>query len=299
MAITAAQVKSLREKTGAGMMDCKKALTDSSGDIDAALKRLREKGLATAAKRAGRTAAEGMVVADLVSSGQGVLLELNCETDFVANTPGFLDLATRLAGILPGNESIEGVQEAEAVGLAAMTADGKTVADNIADAIASMGENVLVRRVARFAPGDGSGAVGAYVHGGGKIGVLVEAETPASGAQAAEVVEILKSVAMQVAAANPQWCKREDVPAEDLAREKEIFANQAAQSGKPEHVVEKIVLGKLEKFYQQECLIDQEYIRDGQLTIAKLLDQEAKRIGTSIQLKRFARLQLGEASNDS
>jgi elongation factor Ts len=109
----------------------------------------------------------------------------------------------------------------------------------------------------------------------------------------------LKDIAMQVAAANPQWCTREDVPAEDLAREKEIFSNQAAQSGKPENVVEKIVTGKVEKFYQQECLIDQEYIRDGQLTIAKLLDQEAKRIGTSIQLKRFARLQLGEASNDS
>jgi elongation factor Ts len=299
VAITAAQVKSLREKTGAGMMDCKNALTDSDGDIDAALKQLREKGLATAAKRAGRTAAEGMVVANLVSPGEGVLLELNCETDFVAKTPGFLDLATRLASVLPGNATVEGVQEADAVGLADMTVEGKTIADSIADAIASMGENVLVRRVARFAPGDSAGAVGAYVHGGGKIGVLVEASTDATGDQAAEVVAVLKDIAMQVAAANPQWCTREDVPAEDLAREKEIFSNQAAQSGKPENVVEKIVTGKVEKFYQQECLIDQEYIRDGQLTIAKLLDQEAKRIGTSIQLKRFARLQLGEASNDS
>lgn len=299
MAITAAQVKSLREKTGAGMMDCKNALTDSDGDIDAALKQLREKGLATAAKRAGRTAAEGMVVANLVSPGEGVLLELNCETDFVAKTPGFLDLATRLASVLPGNATVEGVQEADAVGLADMTVEGKTIADSIADAIASMGENVLVRRVARFAPGDSAGAVGAYVHGGGKIGVLVEASTDATGDKAAEVVAVLKDIAMQVAAANPQWCTREDVPAEDLAREKEIFSNQAAQSGKPENVVEKIVTGKVEKFYQQECLIDQEYIRDGQLTIAKLLDQEAKRIGTSIQLKRFARLQLGEASNDS
>ena len=299
MAITAAQVKSLREKTGAGMMDCKNALTDSGGDIDAALKQLREKGLATAAKRAGRTAAEGMVVANLVSPGEGVLLELNCETDFVAKTPGFLDLATRLASVLPGNATVEGVQEADAVGLADMTVEGKTIADSIADAIASMGENVLVRRVARFAPGDSAGAVGAYVHGGGKIGVLVEASTDATGDKAAEVVAVLKDIAMQVAAANPQWCTREDVPAEDLAREKEIFSNQAAQSGKPENVVEKIVTGKVEKFYQQECLIDQEYIRDGQLTIAKLLDQEAKRIGTSIQLKRFARLQLGEASTDS
>ena len=299
MAITAAQVKSLREKTGAGMMDCKNALTDSGGDIDAALKQLREKGLATAAKRAGRTAAEGMVVANLVSPCEGVLLELNCETDFVAKTPGFLDLATRLASVLPGNATVEGVQEADAVGLADMTVEGKTIADSIADAIASMGENVLVRRVARFAPGDSAGAVGAYVHGGGKIGVLVEASTDATGDKAAEVVAVLKDIAMQVAAANPQWCTREDVPAEDLAREKEIFSNQAAQSGKPENVVEKIVTGKVEKFYQQECLIDQEYIRDGQLTIAKLLDQEAKRIGTSIQLKRFARLQLGEASNDS
>jgi elongation factor Ts len=281
------------------MMDCKNALTDSDGDIDAALKQLREKGLATAAKRAGRTAAEGMVVANLVSPGEGVLLELNCETDFVAKTPGFLDLATRLASVLPGNATVEGVQEADAVGLADMTVEGKTIADSIADAIASMGENVLVRRVARFAPGDSAGAVGAYVHGGGKIGVLVEASTDATGDQAAEVVAVLKDIAMQVAAANPQWCTREDVPAEDLAREKEIFSNQAAQSGKPENVVEKIVTGKVEKFYQQECLIDQEYIRDGQLTIAKLLDQEAKRIGTSIQLKRFARLQLGEASNDS
>ncbi|MFP6662744.1 MAG: translation elongation factor Ts [Deltaproteobacteria bacterium] len=299
MAITAAQVKALREKTGAGMMDCKKALTQSGGDVDAALKQLREKGLATAAKRAGRTAAEGMVVAKIISSGEGILLELNCETDFVAKTPGFSELAEKLASVVPGNASIEGVQEAASVGLSEMSVGDKTVGDAIADGIASMGENVLARRVARFAPGEGAGVVGSYVHGGGKIGVLVEATSTASGEQAEEISRVLRHVAMQVAAANPQWATRDDVPGDVIEREREIFANQAAQSGKPEKVIEKIVTGKIEKFYQDSCLIDQEYIRDGKLTIAKLLDQEAKRIGAPIQLKRFARLQLGEASSDS
>jgi elongation factor Ts len=299
VAVTAAQVKALREKTGAGMMDCKKALTESEGDVDAALKQLREKGLATAAKRAGRTAAEGRVVARLVSPGEGILLELNCETDFVAKTDSFSDLAEKLAAVVPGNASIEGVREAESVGLAEMPVDGKTVGDAIADAIASMGEKVLVRRVARFAPGDGAGVVSSYVHGGGKIGVLVEAATSATGEQAEEVAGVLRDVAMQVAAASPQWATRGDVPADVIEREREIFANQASQSGKPEKVIEKIVAGKIEKFYKDTCLIDQEYIRDGQLTIAKLLDQEAGRIGAPIELKRFARLQLGEASSDS
>lgn len=297
--MTAAQVKALREKTGAGMMDCKKALTQSGGDVEVALKQLREKGLATAAKRAGRTAAEGMVLAKIVSLGEGILLELNCETDFVAKTPGFSELAEKLASVVPGNDSIEGVQEADSVGLAEMSVGDKTVADSIADGIASMGENVLARRVARFAPGDGAGVVSSYVHGGGKIGVLVEATSTATGEQAEEVARVLRDVAMQVAAANPQWATRDDVPADVIAREREIFANQAAQSGKPEKVIEKIVTGKIEKFYQDSCLVDQEYIRDGQLTIAKLLDQEAERIGAPIELKRFARLQLGEASSES
>jgi elongation factor Ts len=292
-------VKALREKTGAGMMDCKAALEAALGDMEGAVRYLREKGLATAAKRAGRVAAEGAVVARLVSTSEGVMLELNCETDFVAKTPQFQALAERLVEPLAG-ASLDGVADAESAGFAAKKlSDGKTVADAIADGIASMGENVLVRRVARLAPGSGAGRVGSYVHAGGKIGVLVEAKTAAGREADEEIAALLKDVAMQVAAANPRYARREEVSAAELEKEREIYRGQAAGTGKPENVIEKIVQGKLEKFYADVCLIEQEFIRDTQLTVAKLVQSVGKKIGTPIEITRFVRMQLGESSGEA
>ena len=300
VAVTASQVRDLREKTGAGMMDCKAALEASSGDMDGAVRYLREKGLATAAKRAGKVAAEGAIVAKLVSPAEGVMLELNCETDFVAKTPKFQELALTLVDAVAGNAKVDGAATAEEAGLGdAKLAGGKSLADAMGEAIASMGENVLARRVARLAPGAGQGLVASYVHAGGKIGVLVEAKTAASGAGAEEVGKVLRDVAMQVAAASPRYVRREEVSQAELDREREIYRSQAAATGKPAQVVEKIVDGKMEKFYGEFCLLEQEFIRDSQYTIAKLLAETAKRAGAPVELTRFVRLQLGESSAEA
>ena len=300
MGISASQVKELREKTGAGMMDCKAALEAASGDMEGAIKHLREKGLATAAKRAGRVAAEGMVVARRVSPGEGVLLELNCETDFVAKTDQFKELADQLASTLDGDGALDGESDAAAVGLdSKQIAGAGSVADTIAERIASMGESVVARRVARLAPGDGQGVVGSYIHAGGKIGVLVEAHTTASGDSVADVESLLRDLAMQVAAASPRFARRQDVPESEIEKEKDIYRGQAAQSGKPEQVIEKIVSGKIEKFYAENCLVEQEFIRDTSFTVGKLVEEAGKKAGVPIAITRFVRLQLGEASGDA
>jgi len=292
-------VKALREKTGAGMMDCKSALDASGGDMEGAVRYLREKGLATAAKRAGRVAAEGAVVARLISPSEGVMLELNCETDFVAKTPQLQALAERLVEPLAG-APLDGLADAEAAGFAEKKlADGKTVGDAIADGIASMGENVLVRRIARLAPANGAGRVGGYVHAGGKIGVLVEAKTTAGREADEEIAALLKDVAMQVAAANPRFARREDVSTDELDKEREIYRGQAAGTGKPDNVIEKIVQGKVEKFYADVCLVEQEFIRDTQLTVGKLVQGVAKKVGAPIEITRFVRMQLGESSGEA
>lgn len=300
MGISASQVKELREKTGAGMMDCKAALESSGGDMEGAIKYLREKGLATAAKRAGRVAAEGVIVTRRVSPGESVLLELNCETDFVAKTDQFKELADQLASVLDGCDKVDGEADASAIGLDGMQIPGGGgVADTINEKIASMGESVVPRRVGRLAPGEGNGVVGSYIHAGGKIGVLVEAKGSVAGEGASEVEGLLRDVAMQVAAASPRFATRSDVPEAELEKEKEIFRGQAAQSGKPEHVVEKIVAGKIEKFYAESCLVEQEYIKDTSLTVGKLVEDAGKKLGSPIEITRFVRLQLGEASGDA
>jgi len=300
LAVTAAQVKELREKTGAGMMDCKAALDTSGGDFEGAVRYLREKGLATAAKRAGKVAADGVVTARLLGPAEGVMLELNCETDFVAKTPQFQELASQLLGSFVGRGEIDGVRAAQDIDLSAIKVDGgKPVADVVAEAIASLGESVVVRRVARLATKQGEGAVGSYVHAGGKIGVLVEATAPGAGPAVAEVDKLLRDVAMQIAAANPRYVRREEVPAAEVEREREIYAAQAATSGKPAQVVERIVAGKVEKYFAEACLIEQEFIRDPQTTVGKLVQATSKTIGVPIEITRFVRLQLGESSAEA
>ena len=285
-AISAQTVKDLRERTGAGMMDCKKALAETGGDLDAAIAYLREKGLAGASKKAGRVTAEGLVDCFAAPDGTAaVIVELNCETDFVAKNDQFKGL---LAAIGAALLSQPGSAEGGADDVASLKiAGGRTVAEALNEAISSIGENLALRRFARLRTA--GGALGSYVHAGGKIGVLVWV-AGATGGDA----EVLKSLAMQVAAAFPRYVRREEVDPAEIAREREIFRGQAANSGKPAQVIEKIVDGKIEKFYRDVCLLEQEYVRDPHLTIDKLLAQASKASGRKLTVERFVRYQLGE-----
>lgn len=273
MAITASMVKDLRTKTGAGMMDCKKALVEAEGDMEKAVDILREKGLSQAAKKASRVAAEGAVVSAISADGKvGTIVEVNCETDFVGSNDDFRALAARIA------QQIIAVNPADVEALLVSEMDGKAVKDQVTEAVAKIGENISVRRFVRYESAEG--AVYSYVHGGGKIGVLVEMK----GADA----ELGKDVAMQVAAANPSYLDRTQVPQAEIEHEKEVLAVEARNEGKPEKIIEKMVLGRINKYYKEVCLVDQEFIKDGDLTIAKLLKSK------NAEVVRFARFQLGE-----
>ena len=271
--ITAAIVKELRERTGAGMMDCKKALVATEGDMEKAIDFLREKGLSQAAKKAGRVAAEGAVVAYVTEDGKtGAIVEVNCETDFVGKNENFQALAKSIA------ELIVKTNPADVDALLASEMDGKTVKDVVTEAIAKIGENISVRRFVRYESAEGK--VYSYIHGGGKIGVLVDMK----GGDA----ELGKDIAMQVAAANPQFLNRNEVPDSELEHEKDILTEQARNEGKPENIIAKLVMGRINKYYKEVCLVDQEFIRDGDLTISKLLKSK------NADVARFARFQLGE-----
>jgi elongation factor Ts len=285
MNIDAKMVKDLRDRTGAGMMDCKKALAENAGDLDKAVTYLREKGLASASKKSGRVAADGLV--GVLASPDGtsaVVLELNCETDFVAKTDAFKSLFDTLAKALLTADAGDGTGETAAN----ITVDGgKTIQTLLTESIAQIGENLSLRRYARYVASNG--VVGSYVHAGGKIGVLVELE----GADTRHL-ELAKSLAMQVAAAFPRCVSRDEVPEADLQTEREIFRQQALASGKPEKILDKIIGGKIEKFYSEVCLLEQEYVRDSDLTVDKLVAQSAKETGSTLKVKRFSRFQLGE-----
>lgn len=271
--ITAAIVKELRERTGAGMMDCKKALVATEGDMEKAIDFLREKGLSQAAKKAGRVAAEGAVVAYVTEDGKtGAIVEVNCETDFVGKNENFQALAKSIA------ELIVKTNPADVDALLASEMDGKTVKDVVTEAIAKIGENISVRRFVRYESAEGK--VYSYIHGGGKIGVLVDMKGGAA--------ELGKDIAMQVAAANPQFLNRNEVPDSELEHEKDILTEQARNEGKPENIIAKMVMGRINKYYKEVCLVDQEFIRDGDLTISKLLKSK------NADVARFARFQLGE-----
>ena len=271
--ITAALVKELRERTGAGMMDCKKALTAVEGDMDKAIDFLREKGLAAAAKKAGRIAAEGVVGYALSEDSKvGCIVEINCETDLVAKTDGFKELVAKVAN------HIVATKPADVEALLASELEGQTVEALVTASVAKIGEKISVRRFALYeAP---EGLVAAYIHGGGKIGVLVEMK----GGNA----ELGKDIAMQVAAANPSYLERSQVPAAELEHEKEVLSEQARNEGKPEKIIEKMVLGRINKYYKEVCLVDQEFVKDPDQTIAKLLK------ANNAEVLAFARFQLGE-----
>lgn len=271
--ITAALVKELRERTGAGMMDCKKALTAVEGDMDKAIDFLREKGLAAAAKKAGRIAAEGVVGSFVSADGKiGAIVEVNCETDFVAKTDGFKKLVEKIAA------HIVATKPADVEALLASELDGQTVEALVTASVAKIGEKISVRRFALYeAP---EGVVAAYIHGGGKIGVIVELK----GGNA----ELGKDVAMHVAAANPSYLERSQVPAAELEHEKEVLSEQAKNEGKPEKIIEKMVMGRINKYYKEVCLVDQEFVKDPDQTVGKLVK------AAGAEVLAFSRFQLGE-----
>ena len=269
--ITAAMVKELRELTGAGMMDCKKALTETNGDKQKAIDFLREKGIAKAAKKAGRIAAEGVVAAFVDEAAKvGAVVEVNCETDFVANTDKFHALADKVA------KHIMAENPADMDALNASTLDGKSVADFIKEAIANIGEKIDIRRFSRYETK--AGRIASYIHMGGKIGVLVEL----SGGTA----ELGKDISMQIAAANPACVNRSQVDPAALEHEREVLKKQALEEGKPEKIVEKMVEGRINAYYKEVCLLEQPFVKEPKQSVEKVLG--------GVEVARFARYQLGE-----
>lgn len=271
MAISAAMVKDLREKTGAGMMDCKKALNETGGDMQKAIDYLREKGIAKAAKKSGRVAAEGAVAAYVSADGKiGSLVEINCETDFTANNENFRALSKQITEHVAKNNF------ADLDELNASVIDGKkTVNDLVTEATATIGEKISVRRFVRYAS---EGKITSYIHMGGKIGVLVELSGGSD--------ELGKDVAMQIAAANPSAIDRNDVDAAELEHEKEVLRKQALEEGKPEKIVEKMVMGRINKFYKEVCLVEQEFVKDSEKTVKDILKD--------VKVLNFTRYLLGE-----
>ena len=285
MAFTAKDVQALREKTGCGMMDCKKALTECNGDMDAAVDFLREKGLASQAKKAGRIAAEGTVCA-IVEGNIGVAVELNAETDFVANGEEFKALALKVAKIIANQNP------ADLDALLKCTEDGQTVEEMVQELFLKIRENIKIRRFIRF-----EGNVVSYVHAGGKIGVLVKFDGDFDMAND-ECVAIGKNIAMQIAAMNPAYLDRASVPAEVLDKEKEILIAQMkedpAMANKPDAVLAKIVEGKVGKYYKENCLVEQQYVIDNTLTVGKYVDNAANQLGKSFKIAQFVRFEKGE-----
>ncbi len=284
MAFTAKDVQALREKTGCGMMDCKNALKETDGNMDAAIDYLREKGLASQAKKASRVAAEGTVVA-MVEGNVAVALEINTETDFVAGNEEFKAFADKVAKAVIANNP------ADVDALLASPFEGSTVSELKEEVFLKFRENIQIRRFVRL-----EGKVVNYVHAGGKIGVLVQLDTDLDMSDA--LVAMGKNVAMQVAAMNPSYLDQASVPAEDLEKEKGILIAQMKEdpkmAGKPDAVLGKIVEGKIGKFYKENCLVEQQYVIDGDLTVGKYVDSVAKELGGSVKVASFVRFEKGE-----
>lgn len=295
MTVTAEMVKDLRERTGAGMMDCKRALTETDGDVERAIELLRERGLATAAKKAGRTASEGLVAAYVAADSRvGAVVEVNCETDFVARNEEFRDFTTEVAETIAQGNLPEASGSGEAVAGLAMKRAGETVRERLTALIAKIGENMAVRRYARFAV-DGPGRVDSYIHLGGRIGVLIEAGASSDPVAASEAFrQTLRDLAMQVAAAKPEYVRRSEVPAAVVERELAIYRSQAANEGKPAQIQDRIAQGKLEKFYKEVCLLEQPFIRDPDRTVEAMVKEREKEAGGTIEVRRFVRFERGE-----
>ncbi|NLK62565.1 MAG: elongation factor Ts [Fusobacteria bacterium] len=274
--ITAGMVKELREKTGAGMLECKKALEEAAGDIEKAIEILRKKGIAKAAKKSGRVAAEGIVITKTTDDGKkGIVLEFNTETDFAAKNENVIAVSNKLSDI-----ALEkGISDVEV--LKKELIDGKTAEEVVVEIVAKIGENMNVRRVNAFEAKDNS-FITVYSHLGGKIGVILELE----GKKSEEADEIAKNIAMHIAAMNPKYLTKDEVTTETLEKEKEIERVQLEKEGKPANIIEKILTGKMNKFYEENCLLNQKFVRDDKLTVEKYAG--------ALKIVRFDRYQLGE-----
>ena len=290
MAFTAKDVATLREKTGCGMMDCKKALTEADGDFDKAVDILREKGLAASQKKAGRIAAEGIVFAKVDDKKKtGIVVEVNAETDFVAKNAEFLAFVEAVADTIIENSP------ADVDALNALKAAGSemTVEELTREKILTIGENIKIRRFVKY-----DGAVVSYVHMGGKIGVLVKFKTLAKIAKTAEFKSFGKDIAMQIAAISPQYITADEVPADVVEKEKSILAEQLRNDdknkNKPANIIDKIVAGRIGKFFEEVCLVDQSYVKDQDIKVSKYVEDTAKALGGDIQIEAFTRFEKGE-----
>lgn len=284
MAFTAKDVKALREKTGCGMMDCKKALTEADGDMDKAVDYLREQGLAKQAKKSGRIAAEGVAFAKTNADNTlGVVIEVNAETDFVAKNADFQAFVETCA------DTVMEQNPADVDALLACTATGstETVDALLKEKILTIGENIKIRRFARF-----EGTVTSYIHAGGRIGVIVKFDTDVADKDGFQTYA--KDIAMQIAAINPGYLNEQSVPAEVLEHEKSIMKAEVVNSGKPEAIAEKIVMGKIGKFYKENCLVDQVFVKDSSLSVTQYTNNVAKELGGSIKITDFVRYEKGE-----
>ncbi|MBB6696140.1 translation elongation factor Ts [Clostridium algidicarnis] len=285
--ISAKSVKELRDMTGAGMMDCKKALTEADGDIEKAVEVLREKGLAAAAKKAGRIASEG-VVETFISEDkkQAGMVELNCETDFVSLNEEFIKFAkslARMASVSNAKDIDEFIEEKH------IDNPDKSAKEVLTDLIAKLGENMNIRRFVKL--NVQNGVISSYVHGGGRIGVLVELGCENSN----EILEtVAKDVAMQIAATNPLFLDKTSVDQVSIEKEREIYKVQALNEGKPEKIVEKMVEGRIQKYYKEVCLVEQVWVKDADYTISKYLKEKSKEVGSEIKINRFERFEKGE-----
>ncbi|MGQ9615266.1 MAG: translation elongation factor Ts [Spirochaetota bacterium] len=285
MAVDAQDVRFLREKTGAGIMDCKKALIESSGDFDRAVRYLREKGLAEAKKRSGREAREGKIEVAYSSDRDEVLMvEMNCETDFVSRTDKYNNFVREVTETLlkRGTDSVTSIPE--------------EVHNRVKEAGATFGENIILRKLARFRKTDQQRSIlGSYIHLDGKVGVIVEFITDVEKpSQNKELGDFMKNVTLQIASMGPVSVSREDLPEELIEEQREIFMKQARESGKPEKILEKIISGRMEKFYSESCLLEQKYVKDTSITVGKYLKDVEAIINGKVEVRRFARFKLGE-----
>ena len=286
MAVTAAMVKELRERSGAGMSACKDALVEADGDMNRAVEILREKGLAAAAKKAGRVASEGLTFVLVTDDRKsGVLVEVNSETDFVAKNNDFIEYVHQVADL-----ALKSKAEDIETFLAEKWFTGETVQEALTNKIALIGENIGIRRFTRYIAGE-NGYIIHYIHGGGRVAVMLELDSAAAND---ELFEAGRNLAMQVAAMSPLFVAREDVPEDFIAKEKEILLQQAINEGRPANIAEKVVEGRLKKNLVAMCLLEQEYVKDGDMTCAKYVESVGTAIGAKVSVKRFVRYETGE-----